>query len=38
MIRKSKVNNLEIEEVGFEFELSDKIELIKPTKEYEKQL
>lgn len=35
--RKSKVNNLEVEEVGIEYKLSDEIKLIRPTKEYEEQ-
>ena len=35
--RKERVNNLEVEEVGFEFKLVEEINLVKPSKIYEKQ-
>lgn len=34
---KSKVHNIDLEEVGLEYNLEDTIKLVKPTKEYEKQ-
>lgn len=36
--RESLVNNIEVEEVGFEFKLVEEICLIKPSKEHEKQV
>lgn len=35
--REAKVHNIELEEVGLEYNLEDKIKLIIPTKEYENQ-
>lgn len=35
--RKAKVHNIDLEEVGLEYNLEDKIKLIIPTKEYENQ-
>lgn len=36
--RKTKVNNIELDEIALEYNLEDKIELVKPTKEYEQQM
>lgn len=36
--RKANVNNIELEEVGLEYNIEDKIELVIPTKEYEQQM
>ena len=35
--KKSKVHNIDLEEIGLEYNLEDTIKLVKPTKEYEKQ-
>ena len=35
--REAKVHNIELEEVGLEYNLEDKIKLLIPTKEYENQ-